>query len=195
MAADDPRMVRRIPGRLAFGCTDLTTAWPHGGTGLGSAFGATLTRFGGSYPVTIEAFGGEPVEYLEAGEVWGIGATLRTFNDDAVDTLFPNTAAGTMSDRQVVSAPGSVRAGNWMSARAVLLVFTPEGATHAKSDTAPDVDAPFVVLYNAIPLIDESAELALEQDVLFGIPCLFAGIRDSSGRVMKMGPRKDISLA
>lgn len=194
MAADDARMVRRIPGRLAFGCTDLTLAWPHGGTGLGSSEGCTLTRFGGSYPVTIEAYGGEPVEYVEAASVWGLGCVLRTFNDDAVDLLFRNTTEGAITQRQVVTEPGAVRAGNWMSGRAVVLVFTPEGSTQVKSATSPDSDAPFVVLHAAIPMIQESAELRLEQDSIFGVPVLFAGIRDSSGNTMSMGPRVDLSL-
>lgn len=194
MAADDPRAIRRIPGRLSFGCTDLTAAWPHGGTGLGSTEGCILQRIGGSYPVTAEAFGGEPVEYIEEGAVWGMACRLRTFNDDAVNLLFRNTAAGTTTQRQVVTEPGTARAGNWMSGRGILLVFTPEGATHAKSATAPDVDAPFVVFHRAIPLIQESAELNLEQDNVFGIPTLFAAIRDSSGNLLSMGPRVDLTI-
>jgi len=162
MAADDARRVLRIPARISFGCTDLTAAWPHGGTGLGATRQVVLIRTGGAYPVTAEAFGGEPVEYLEPGEVWGVGFTLRTFVDDALDLIFPNTAAGTNTSRQVISAPGTVRAGNWASGRGVVLVITPEGATQAKSATAPDVDAPFVVLHKAIPMIEESARMMFE---------------------------------
>jgi len=194
MAADDPRRLLRVPGRLAFGCDDLTAAWPHGGTGIGSAIGVQLQSQGGSFPITSEAMGGEPVEFIERGQIWGLACTLRSWVDDVLDLIFPNTSAGTTTQRQVIADPGTVRAGNWMSGRGVVLVFTPEGATHAKSATAPDVDAPFAVLYRAIPLIQESAELRLEQDAFLGVPALFAGIRDGSGRTIKIGPRKDIAL-
>lgn len=194
MAADDVRKVLHLPGRLSFGCTDLDLAWPHGGTGLGASRGVMFQAVGGAYPVTIEAYGGEPVEYIEPGVVVGIAAFLRGFTDDAVDLMFRNTAAGTTTQRQVVSEPGTVRAGNWMSGRGVKLVFTPEGATHAKSATAPDVDAPFIVLYKAIPLIQEAAEMALQRGKEYGIPVLFQGIRDASGRTYTKGPRSDLSL-
>lgn len=195
MAADDPRRILRAPGRLSFGCTDLTAVWPHGGTGLGATKKVQFQRAGMAYPVTMEAAGGEPVEYLEPGVVVALGAMLRTFHDDAVDLLFRNTSAGAETQRQVIAEPGTVRAGNWMSGRGVVLVFTPEGATQAQAATAPDVDAPFVVFFNAIPLIREQAELELERGVEFGIPVLFRGIRDSSARVWAMGPRADLSLA
>lgn len=195
MAADDARRIQRIPGRLAFGCSDLTAVWPHGGTGLGATKAVLFQIVSASYPVTAEAFGGEPVEYIESGVVVGLGCTLRTFEDDAVDLLFRNTAAGTQTQRQVISEPGTVRAGNWMSGRGVLLVFTPEGMTQAQSATAPDVDAPMLVIYRAIPMIDETASLDLERGQEFGIRVMFRGIRDSSGRVYKMGPRADISIA
>ena len=195
MAADDPRRILRLPGRLSFGATDLTAVWPHGGTGLGATKGVQFTIAASAYPITSEAKGGEPVEYLEPGVVVALGCTLRTFEGDAVDLLFRNTAAGAETQRQVVSEPSTVRAGNWMSGRGVLLVFTPEGMTQAQSATAPDVDGPMLVLYRAVPLIEEQARLDLERGREFGIPVIFRGIRDSSGRIYKMGPRADISIA
>ena len=165
MARDDVRDVRRVPGRLAVDCTDLSLEWPHGGTGLGSTAGCTLTRFGGSYPITVEAFGGEPVEYLEEGAVYGLGCVLRTWNDDMLQTMFRNTVEGQVSQRRLIKEPSTVRAGNWMSPRARVLVFTPEGSTHAEDANQPDTDAPFIVLYRAIPLVEDTAELYFERAV------------------------------
>lgn len=196
MAAEDARTILRIPGRLSYGATDLTTAWPHGGTGLGSIRSVHLLRQSAAYPVTIEALGGEPVEYLEPGEVWGLGAVLRTWQDDVLSTLFPSTSlsTGTTTQRKILGVPGTTKAGTWMSARAVKLVFTPDGAGHAKSATAPDVRAPFVVLYRAVPLVREQQEMALEHHTEWGIPVLFMGIRDSSARILAMGHRSDLTL-
>jgi len=195
MAADDVRRILRIPGRLSFGCSDLTTVWPHGGTGLGATKAVQYTLGPASYPVTMEAAGGEPVEYIEPGVVIALGCTLRTFHDDAVDLLFRNTTAGTQTQRQVIAEPGTVRAGHWMSGRGVLLVFTPEGATQAQSATSPDVDAPFLVLFKAIPMMAEQAAHVLERGTEFGMPVMFRGIRDANARVWAQGPRADISIA
>lgn len=35
MASPDKNKSLRVTGKLAYGCTDLSTDWPHGGTGLG----------------------------------------------------------------------------------------------------------------------------------------------------------------
>lgn len=194
MATDDPRRVLRVPGRLAIAPSNLSLVWPHGGTGLGAVNGVRLKRFGGCWPATAEAKGGAPVEYLEAGESWALAATVRTDQDDAIRRIFPNTSVGTTSQRRVVSAPGSVHAGDWVSDRSVVLVFTPDGATHAKSATAPDVDAPFVLLYRALPLIAADVEIPLELGEDFAIDVVFHGIPDSSERVMAMGRRPDLTL-
>lgn len=195
MAADDPLEILRVPGRLAHGCTDLALAWPHGGTGLGKTKMIVMQQRGTPYAVTMEAFGGEPVEYLEPGIIIGLACRIRTANDDALSLIFPNAAAGTTTQHQVVSDPGAVRAGNWMSGRGVVLVFTPEGSIHAKSATVPDVEAPFVVLYNAIPLLREDVDVPLSRGEEWAIDVVFQGIRDSSARIRKMGRRADLSLA
>lgn len=194
MANDDPRRILRVPGRLAINPTDLALAWPHGGTGLGAVKGVMLKRFGGLWPARAEAFGGAPVEFLEAGESWAVASTVRTNQDDAIRRIFPGTSTGTVTQRRVVAAPGSVHPGDWASGRSVVLVFTPEGATHAKSATAPDQDAPFVLVYRAIPAIADDVEVPLELGKDWGIDVVFHGIRDTSGRVMAFGPRSDLTL-
>lgn len=196
MATHDVRAIRRVPGRLAFGCTDLTLAWPHGGTGLGVVRDIELVRYAREWPATSEAFGGMPVEYLEAGAAWGVRGVLRTLDPDALDKAFGNTSTGTVSQRPVVSSgpTDTVRAGNWLSARSFVLVFTPEGATHARSASEPDVDAPFVVLYRCLPVMGDPFQIVLNRGADVSIPFAWMGIPDSSSRVMKMGSRRDLSL-
>lgn len=194
MATVDARKVLRAPGRLAYGCTNLALAWPHGGTGLGNVRGIVLRYARTDFRVTAEEFGFEPVEVIQGGESWSVGAVLRDADDDAYSKLFPNTAAGTTTQHKVVTAPGSVRAGALGSARGVVLVFTPEGATHAKAAATPDVAVPFVVLYRAIPMVEESAEVALTRSADVALPAIFVGIRDSSDRMLAMGRRADLTL-
>lgn len=194
MGTVDVRRVIRAPGRLAINPTNLAQAWPHGGTGLGATNKVMLISYGASYPVTIEAFGGEPVEHLEKGEVWGLGFHMRAWDPNALATLFPNTSVGSVSQKRGVSAPGAVKAGQWISDRSVKLVFTPEGATHAQSATQQDVDVPFVVLYKALPLLQAQAELVLARTDELKVPALFMGIRNASSQILEMRPRADITL-
>lgn len=191
----DNRKVLRVPGRLAYGCTDLSLAWPHGGTGLGSIRQVAWVSRAVPYPVTLEAMGGEPVEYIEPGIDCWLACTLRTNDDDPISKVFRNTAAGTSSQRRVVTEPGTVRAGNWMSGRAVSpLVFTPDGSLHALSRSTPDADAPFIILYRAIPMLREDLEIPLERTDEWAIQTTWRGIRDGSDRVYARGHRRDLSL-
>jgi hypothetical protein len=196
MGSWDVAAIRRVPCRVAVGCTDLTAAWPHGGTGIGVVREPFLQRYSGAWPVTIEAFGGVPVEYLEAGEAWGIGGVLRTLDDDALAKAFPNTAAGTVTQRRMVTAgpTQTVRAGNWMSGRSFTCVLTPEGATHAKSASTPDVDAPMVVLYRCMPVMGDPFKIDFTRQRDVAIPFAWMGIPDSSSRTMRMGRRADLAL-
>jgi hypothetical protein len=194
MGTIDVRAVRHVPGRLAFGCTDLTAAWPHGGTGLGVVHGLILTRYGTAYPATAEAFAGDPVEYLEPGEAWGIGGRIGTLDDDMLGKAFPSTPTGTISGHEYVTAPGSVHGGDWMSSRSFVCVFTPEGATHAASATAADVDAPFIVLYRCLPVMGDPLEITLNRKQDVSIRFAWMGIRDSSSRVMAFGRRRDLQV-
>lgn len=194
-AGFDSRKILRVPGRFAYGCTDLSLAWPHGGTGLGVVKQVAWVDRSVPYPVTLEAMGGEPVEFVEPGtDVW-FAFVLRTNDDNAISAVFRNTSVGTATQHRVVSEPGAVRAGNWMSGRAVApLVFTPEGSTHAQSRSDPDVDAPFIVLYNAIPMKREDLETPLERTQEWAIQTTWRGIRDGSNRVYARGARRDLSL-
>ena len=93
----------------------------------------------------------------------------------------------------VASGPTqTVRAGNWMSGRSFTLVLTPEGATHAKSATAPDVDAPFVILYRCLPVMGDPLEIAFNRTDDLGIQFVWMGIPDASSRTMAFGRRADL---
>lgn len=186
MGAPDARTLLRAPGRLAFGCTSLATAWPHGGTGLGNVKGIELRNYSVYFTVTAEEYAGDPVEFLQRGTSWGIGAFCRGADDDLLARLFPNSAAGTVTQHRRVTEPGSaVKAGMRMSTGQGNLVFTPYDTDRIQT----------VVLYRAVPLVEEQAalvKLAVAED--YGTPALFMGIRDNSGRVIDWGRKEDLSL-
>lgn len=187
-------VVLRAPGRLSYGCTNLLLAWPHGGTRLGFVADVKLRLRREDFAVEDEAFGFEIIEKVQGGENAGLGAVLNVWDSDAIGLVFPNASVGAVTQERVVEAPGANVAGVLRSARGVVLVFTPEGCTHAKSATAPDARVPFIVFYRALPDVEGSADVALRRDQDFGVPVIFDGIRDTSGRLYKWGRRADITL-
>ena len=52
-----------------------------------------------------------------------------------------------------------------------------------------------LILYHAIPSWTDGAELAFRRQAEFGIPLSFECLRDSSGRILKMGRMADLALA
>jgi hypothetical protein len=185
MATYDVRSVLRAPGRLCYSPTDLSTAWPHGGTGLGAVRGVTVRPFLSQFPVTAEERGGEPVEFLRPGEWWGLSAFLRGWDPDAVGRIFPNTVTGTVTQHPGVEIPGSsVRAGHRVSDNAVKVLFTPDNTD----------DVPAVLFYAAVPALDAQAELYFGREQELGMPVIFYGLRDSSERIVNIKRLKDLSL-
>ena len=171
MGSSSPPTVIRAPGRLVMAPTDLSIAFPYGGTELGSVRMVTWQKYAVDFALTAEEFGFEPVEFNQAGEVYGLGAFMRGVDDDVVGSLFPNTSTGATSQHKVVTWPGANRAGSWRSAAGVKLLFAPYNTR--------DVDA--IIMYRAVPMVEASARVPLEWVEEYGFPAVFAGIRDASG--------------
>ena len=95
MATEDLAEVLSAPGRLCIGPTDLSAAFPHGGTALGSVREVELGRTYAWYDVTAEEFGQIVVERFLTHEACFIRGILRQYDPDAVGALFPNVRTGT----------------------------------------------------------------------------------------------------
>lgn len=184
MASAAARRVVRAPGRLVANPTNLAAAFPYGGTELGSTKGLTVRPFAGVFPLTAWELGGAPIEYLHRGAAWGCSGFLRGADDDAIAAIFPNHAAGAVTQHQVVSEPGSVAAGHRLSNVSLKLLFVPRDSTRA----------PAWILYRAIPMLEEQAELEYAVEDEFGIPAVFMGIPDTTGRTFVHGRIEDLSL-
>lgn len=179
----NPRDILRVPGRLSYGATSLLTAYPHGGTALGVVRAITAAPNERAVNVVAEEYGGETVERIYLGQGWTLSAILRSYDPAALALLTPNSAAGTVSQERLVTEPGTVRAGHARASAGVKLVFTPD---------APD--APYLVLYRAVPSLDGSAALQFGRSTELEIAMVFAALRDASGRMIAMGRREDITL-
>jgi len=183
MSAPDIGTILKVPGRLSINCTDLTLPWPHGGTGLGLCKNIAMKPGRAWQKITEESFA-EVEDILDLGESWTLGALLRSDDPDTLQKVFCNTSAGTATGKPVVFYPGTFRAGTLRSQSAVSVIFTPDD----------DEKHRFLVLYKALPLVDESAELRLQMDEELNIPLIFVAIRDAVKGVMAWGFKGDLTL-
>lgn len=188
MATANPRNIRRTRGRIAWNPTDLTVAFPHGGTELGIVRNL-IFRFGiATEEIRAEEWGNVPTEYVYAGSSAFLAAILREFDNDAIDAIFPDTptgsASGDESIRGAVSGSGVTLGGTLLSAQAGVLVVSPE---------APQSQE-FLLLYNAIPMPAEASELQISAGEEMGIAVVFRAVPDATHRMWHVGKRRDLSL-
>ena len=187
MSAPDIRKIFRFPGRLIKSPTNLSAASPYGGTQMGIA---RAMKFQTGYKVVrsdAEEFG-RRVAVTLAGEYAVLTCVLRTYDNDAISTLFPNTSAPTLGRLRGIdgraSGSGISRAGTALDASAFKLLFVPLAIE----------EHPAILIYNAVPVIDEAAELQMSIGQEFGLACMFEATPDSSGRDYSVKALADLSL-
>lgn len=188
MALADPRNIRRFRGRLTFNPTDLTIAFPHGGTELG-LIRDSIFRFGiATEEIRAEEWGNVPTEYVYAGSSALLAVILREFDNDALETIFPDTPTGAASGDEIirgaVSGTGVTLGGTLLSTQSGVLVVSPE---------APEKQE-FLVLYNAIAMPEETAELQYSAGDEIGMAVVFRAAPDATFRMWNVGKRRDVSL-
>lgn len=183
MATADIKNIVRLRGRLVKDPTNLSTAFPHGGTALGLARDMVF-RFGFKTTfVHAEEFGAR-VETIFAGETAVFAAVLREFDKDAVSAIFPNTGASGALIKGNASGSGINRAGTLLSSKSFKLLFSPTAVDHHQ----------FVVIYKAVPMLEETAEFQMSLGDEVGIAVMFQAIPDSAGKLYQIGKKADISL-
>ncbi len=94
MALSSPDRIFKLAGRLVSGATDLTAAFPHGGTELGNVRDAEFRPIQKTSLVTNEGWGGQASEVVYMGESAILAVVLRGYDIDAWLACFPNAAAG-----------------------------------------------------------------------------------------------------
>ena len=189
MSARDINQVLQSPGRLCINPTDLTIAFPHGGTELGAVYRAYCQQTTGYFDVHAEEFGGAIVESIWSGENFAFGAILRQWDETAIGTVFPNTVTGSTTARVGLKhwsdAASPVRPGHLLSGRSVKLLFSPDDPVNCRA----------VILYRALPKVTESLTLALRLNERQEIPVLFVAIPDAaSSRVARVDFLKELSV-
>ena len=188
MSTGSVRDVLRVPGKLVINPTDITAAFPHGGTELGLTRDSEM-RFGiKTELVHAEEWGNQPVESVYCGESAVFAAVLREWDNDALSNIFPNTGTGSVSgDKTIlgrVDGVGVNRAGYLLSGKSFILLFSPKSVDRH----------PMVIIRKAIPMVEESSLLQLSLAEELGIAVVFQAIPDSSDRLYDVGKREDLTL-
>ena len=194
MGTSHPRNMRRLKGRLVLGPTDLTTTFPYGGTELGLCRSASFV-FGIKYaPIQAEEFGGNAVEWVYQTESAVLSAVLREYDDDMVSSLFINGERGfetdgtktTASGKPVIKGDiqGAIKPGGVVTAKIIKLLFAPDDEDHHE----------FLVMYNALPMIEEASQMKLTAADWAEIGVVFHAVPDSAGKLYQFGRKTDISL-
>lgn len=187
MAAPSTSKIFRFPGRLIKSPTSLSAVAPYGGTELGIARNMVFRLGIKTTPSQAEELG-RTVAVTLVGEEAVLACVLRTYDNDAISTLFPNTTAPTLGRHRLIdgraSGSGINRAGYNLAGKAVALLFVPKAVE----------EHPAILIYNAVPVIDEAAELQASIGAEFGIACMFKALPDSTGRDYSIGSLSDLTL-
>jgi len=180
--------ILRVPGRLSHSPISLATAYPHGGTAIGTVGKVIAHPLDPAFVVTAVEFGGAPIDLIEGGPRWVVTFELRELLDpDALAAIFPCYAAGASGGPILKYRAGTngQRAGLRVGASlAFVLVFTPDN----------EDQHPWLILRRAVPAIQETAEIALRGNADAGLAVRWYATPDSNKDVFDLGLRRDLTL-
>lgn len=189
MATQDPAKIRYLSGRLVANPTDLSAAFPHGGTELGTVRRLVFTARSERPPVRAEEFGGAEVEYIRGAQDAALAAVLREWDPDAIAAVFPNTATGSVSGKPVlrgqVFGAGVTKPGTLASDKALVVLVSPDATDRAEG----------LILPNALPMPEEQLELQFAIGVEAGLALVFRAVpHATSGKTFELGRIRDLEV-
>jgi hypothetical protein len=179
----------RTPVKLCASPTDLSTAFPHGGTALGLAARVKIKPQALLSPITAEEFGGTVIDHIYCGEKTLVSCVLRGWDADAISTVFPNSTVGTVRGKRYIrwepGTSGQNKPGYRLSSKAVKLFFSPESVNYG----------PGLLVYEALPAWDEAAEISMTDDDEAVLPVAFWAVpAATTGRAYEYGFARDLNI-
>jgi hypothetical protein len=186
MATASPKDILRVPGRLCLDPTDLSTAFPHGGTALGVTRVAAWAGGERGVPITAEEYGGVTVEAVHSIETAAFSCIYRAWDKDALAATLVDTVAGGTTARQVWQArvqTDDVRPGTLLSTKAGILYWSPLADAH-----------PGLLVYHALPMPEAASRLQFSAIEPFEIAAVWHASPDDQGRLFAIGLRDDLSI-
>ena len=178
MSAPDVANILRLPGKLSHSPTSLTTAYPHGGTALGTVGRRRWRPMLPPFVVTAWEWGGAPLPRRDE---------LREFDADALAALLPQYAAGAQGGPtlKLKANVDATRAGISLgTSLGKVVVFTPDGLD----------DLPLVLFRRGIPAAADDVSFALSGAESGALKFRWYATPDSAGLVADVGMRRDLTL-
>lgn len=160
----------RQPGRWVAAPSNLSAAFPYGGTFLGACEnGCEIELDDPVEPlVCSEEAGRRPYNdlFVGFGDI-NILAELREWDNDTLQVAFPSMTTAGASTQRKVQFPGSISPGTLLSTEAILLLYVPYNTDDHKA----------VILRQAHPFLAAGFSLRNLEETVF--PVLFR-VRESS---------------
>ncbi len=187
MAASNTESILRVPGDLIWNPTDLGSPTSYGGTILGTCRDKTFSPSPVLRPIWNETAGSYQ-DVIYGGERVLFRTVVRYPDSDLLlYTMFKAISSGS-SGVHFLFRPGgttaNTRAGTSLGASSGKLMFAARART----------TSPFLILYNAVPALDDAAQLQFSLGEEYGLACAWYGTPDSSGRVYDCGRRANLVL-
>lgn len=183
MAEPNENLSLLVTGQLAYGCTDLTAEWPHGGTGLGLVGSIYWQPPSAHVRLPAEEDGATRAVIYTGGD-GVLGASVEGWDDSAsggvLAPLFPRTDLNADGTRTVIR--WSTEDAGTKLAELSNLVFTPLNPEH-----------PALWLPKVVVLLEASAQLRLGSYRYLSVPILAVAVPNDDGIVGVMGRLADIA--
>lgn len=170
--------MQRAEGRLVWNPTDLSAAFPFGGTDLGRCVDKVL-RFQRNYrDVTAEEFGGDIQTTVELGGPTVFACMVMGVVDNAYDLVMTSANGDTYKVFSNTETPGGEVSGQ-------PLLFYPNDPTNHEA----------LLVHHALPTMPPDAAQRFAIDERLGLPLLFRCARDpETDKVYDLGIFGDLSL-
>lgn len=184
MSLPDVAKALRVDGRMCWDPTDLTLAYPHGGTALGLITGNEVNEKRVNHRITAEELGGVVVDAVYTGIDLVITALLAAWDNDALELGYQDTSVGTVTGRRIIhyrTQTEDVRAGGLVSAKAGILYFSPLADQH-----------PGVLFHNALPMPQDESNVVTNNAEMYGKPFQWIASPDDNGKQATIGLRQDL---
>ncbi len=183
MAARDPNTILRLRGRLSSGATTIANDFPHGGTALGDVRDLAFHPNIRTFPIPAEEHGMAITQGIYEGTDAVFVAVLRSFDSDAIAAIFPDSFAGAVSGERVIRGEtDTIPSGRMLAQDAITLLFTPESPEHH----------PFILIHNALPVVDSAQVLQLHAGTELGMLVSFMAMPNTAGQMWQVGRRRDL---
>lgn len=130
-SAADLTDILRQPGRFVVNPSDLSAAFPHGGTYLGSVRNGCAIEFPMPFVPLVHFSEAGTRPYGDFFRGWGeilIFAEIRQWNNDNLQLLFPGMTVVKSSGERAIQIPGALAVGP-VSGQEVTLLYVPFDTT------------------------------------------------------------------